>query len=68
VVTLSTGPLRAGGRVAGPDAIQQAARADRELGEDLCRWYGTVRALMRQPAADLRLDRPSRASRAITAS
>ena len=68
MVTLSTGLLRAGGRVAGQDAIQQAARADRELGEDLVQVVLHDPGTDEQPAADLRLDRPSRASRAITAS
>ena len=50
------------------DAIQQAARADRGLGEDLVQVVLHGPGTDEQPAADPRLDRPSRASRAITAS
>jgi hypothetical protein len=49
-------------------AIQQAARADRELGEDLVQVVLHGPGTDEQPAAGLRLDRPSRVSRAITAS
>src|SRR5829696_7977348 len=68
VVTLSTGLLRAGGPVAGQDAIQQAARADRELGEDLVQVVLHGTGTDEQLAAALRFYRTPRAIRAITAS